>query len=260
MFGLVYGLFGAARFIASKINNTIEDIHCRKTYFNKDTNTYIDHCGFDRDVDSGELRRIDRNSEGELVIRDKYLNEIRNITREKIDLEYIKSKNQGEKIGKSVVFYEEHNRIPTLNYPYKGKVYKEISTGEKLLCISHFNSCYFKKRDGSFGSEFEFWRFYENLSTGLLLRPIDGQIDYIKDCIEKCKNKIKNNEDNSERIKKVLSDHEYALSNYNNFIDLINSMQIKRRENINFNNPIDFENYNRCFGSVVTDFFNEQNL
>lgn len=144
MLGILYALFLGGAYTTGKIKNSIEDCEWKKFAIKEKRegrnkgNLYRDHKGIYRDLKTGQPRIKYWNKYGDACLADINGNNVRNVTRERIDEEWKKRCN--EAVGNpKAVFYEYWNKKNSRlkeNGAICDYVYKDIKTGE----------LYFKKK------------------------------------------------------------------------------------------------------------------
>jgi len=162
----------------------------------KETNTYIDNEGRERDVITNKPRFTTTNIYGDRVTYDEKHKIIRNYSEEKRNNLESKYRMTGE-----------HTVIPMdknkhLEHKYSGRRYKDIKTGQLYILISPNRDC--------------FNSYYQSIITGKIVRPSDATIKSIEEYREYC---IKNygNELNSEEvIKKSWEKKNEYIKRFNN--------------------------------------------
>lgn len=120
--------------------NTADDIYGRINFKNDRFNTYIDHNGILRDLNSNKYRFISTDYKGDVHLEGKGIENV-NISQQEREKEYIRYKHameQGLDIERTTVYWS-----PTPDYDISreinilGKRYKDIETGKVLVVREH---------------------------------------------------------------------------------------------------------------------------
>lgn len=145
MFGAIFFIGIIIAVIIHNIRNFGADYSARLNTFSNDTNTFIDHNGAFRDIDTWEYKRISYDENGDKWVEDEKGNKL-NISQKKRNEEYnkyLKMIKNGNDISviRTATYYEPG---PTKeNYgTILGKRYKDLETG-CIMIVRCFNNKFF---------------------------------------------------------------------------------------------------------------------
>lgn len=181
MFGILYALLFGGACTVGKIRENIENSQWKDYAIDKRNkeenreNLYRDHRGIYRDLNTGQPRVQYFNKYGEACLSDIHGNTVRNLSREKINEEWMQ-RVKGTDGHPKAVFYETWNVKNSKlreDGPICGDVYKDVQTGE----------LYFKRviswdRDNYAQGNFVkhnamIYEFYMRISDGTLAGTVD---------------------------------------------------------------------------------------
>lgn len=155
LFGALYALGNLFSSGYTSIKDYKRNEENKKKYYSPETNTYIDCKGISRDIKTNEPMRSWINHNGEVVVIDKNGREVRNLTNERFEKQYIEGKNKGLK----AVPYGLDKHDDIIREKVCGQRYKDTTSG-KLYVV--------RLLDGH--------SYYMDIETGYLVSPSDYEL------------------------------------------------------------------------------------
>ena len=161
MFGIIVFIILVIYVIRMFILNSTDDIKGRGEFRNDHFNTYIDHNGINRDLDTNQYRSITTDYNGDIYLKGKDIGNV-NISQQDREKEYQQYKNaleHGLDIGRTTTYWSPSpNFNPSKEINVLGKRYKDLKSGEILVVRVH-----------------EYKNYYVTIDTMEVLRYTDFQ-------------------------------------------------------------------------------------
>ena len=161
MFGIIVFIILVIYVIRMFILNSTDDIKGRREFRNDHFNTYIDHNGINRDLDTNQYRSITKDYNGDIYLKGKDIGNV-NISQQDREKEYQQYKNaleHGLDIGRTTTYWSPSpNFNPSKEINILGKRYKDLKSGEILVVRVH-----------------EYKNYYVTIDTMEVLRYTDFQ-------------------------------------------------------------------------------------
>lgn len=161
MFGIIVFIILVIYVIRMFILNSTDDIKGRREFRNDHFNTYIDHNGINRDLDTNQYRSITKDYNGDIYLKGKDIGNV-NISQQDREKEYQQYKNaleHGVDIGRTTTYWSPSpNFNPSKEINVLGKRYKDLKSGEILVVRVH-----------------EYKNYYVTIDTMEVLRYTDFQ-------------------------------------------------------------------------------------
>ena len=161
MFGIIVFIILVIYVIRMFILNSTDYIKGRSEFRNDRFNTYIDHNGINRDLDTNQYRSITRDYNGDIYLKGKDIGNV-NISQQDREKEYRQYKNaleHGLDIGRTTTYWSPSpNFNPSKEINVLGKRYKDLKSGEILVVRVH-----------------EYKNYYVTIDTMEVLRYTDFQ-------------------------------------------------------------------------------------
>lgn len=195
MFGIIYGTLLAVSAIKEGIVNAIDNVGNRNKFRNNITNTYIDHNGVFRDLNTNKPVGIYHKNHDLIVVDNK--GNRKNVSQEMRDKEFMALKNNRPKDRTVYAIYGDiRKNISGCFYAF---LYQDLITDEFVFCRHYFHK-----------------QYYIRLSDFKVLRYSDGQ-----KYIEK-ENNTYNNKEEKAGIKEFQKEIDKNISLYGTSFDPTN--------------------------------------
>lgn len=145
MFGVIFGLGIAVYLIYLSLANSYQDGQNKRKYKDISTNTYIDHDGVSRDLNTNRYRSITLDSHGDRHMWGKDIGDINlsQLDRKKEYEDYKDRLKRGEDIGRTTVFWEHSPFYKMGAKNILGNRYKDIATGDIFVVREHKHKAYY---------------------------------------------------------------------------------------------------------------------
>lgn len=140
LFGLFYTAFGLGARGYGSIKDKIEDERNKNLYYNKETNTYLDHNMTRRNVDNNHIMEVETAYNGDKWLRDvntgKYVS---NLSQNRAEQKYLEERERARR-GQSQRTHIKYGEDNHINDRIPGYRYKDFKTGELYIARKFFLS------------------------------------------------------------------------------------------------------------------------